>query len=37
VVSAVNPTASMQAIENPALMNIAKEVQERLKSIIEKI
>jgi uncharacterized protein (DUF302 family) len=37
VVSAIKPIASMQAIENPALMNIAKEVQKRLKSIIEKI
>ncbi len=37
VVSAINPIASMQAVENPALMNIATEVQERLKSIIEKI
>ena len=34
-VSAVDPVASMQAIENPALAELAKEVQARLKRVIE--
>ncbi|GMQ92088.1 MAG: DUF302 domain-containing protein [Gammaproteobacteria bacterium] len=34
-VSAVDPMASMQAIENPALGDIAQEVQGKLKSVIE--
>ncbi len=34
-VSAVDPMASMQAIENPALAAIATEVQGLLKSVIE--
>ncbi len=33
-VSAVNPLASMQAIENPALSDIAGEVTDRLKKVI---
>ncbi len=36
-VSAVDPVASMQAIQNPALKNIAKEVREKLKRVIDKI
>ncbi len=34
-VSAVDPMASMQAVENPDLGAIAKEIQGRLKNIIE--
>ncbi|MEK6480615.1 DUF302 domain-containing protein [Catalinimonas sp. 4WD22] len=34
-VSAVDPMASMQAVENPALEGIAGEVQAQLKSAIE--
>ncbi len=34
-VAAVDPVASMQAIENPELMNIALEVQKKLKNVIE--
>jgi len=34
-VSAVDPVASMQAIENPGLAEIAKEVQARLKRVVE--
>ncbi len=34
-VAAVDPIASMQAIENPELMNIALEVQKKLKNVIE--
>lgn len=33
-VSAVNPLASMQAVENPALSDIAGEVTDRLKKVI---
>jgi uncharacterized protein (DUF302 family) len=34
-VSAVDPMASMQAIENPALKNIAEEVRQKLQRVIE--
>ena len=34
-VSAVDPVASMQAIENPDLAEVAKEVQGRLKKVVE--
>jgi len=34
-VSAVDPVASMQAIQNPGLAEVAKEVQARLKKVIE--
>jgi uncharacterized protein (DUF302 family) len=37
VISAIDPMASMLAIENPQLTKIAKEVQNKLKSIITKI
>lgn len=37
IISAVNPVASMKAIENPALMKTAKKVQTKLKSIINKL
>jgi len=33
-VSAVDPVASMQAIENPGLAEVAKEVQAKLKKIV---
>lgn len=33
-VAAVDPVASMRAIENPDLLNIAKQVQEKLKKVI---
>ncbi|MCK5362988.1 MAG: DUF302 domain-containing protein [Gammaproteobacteria bacterium] len=36
-VSAVDPVASMQAIENPALGGIAKQVQGLLKATIENL
>lgn len=36
-VSAVDPVASMQAIENKELGDVAKEVQERLRKIIESL
>jgi uncharacterized protein (DUF302 family) len=36
-VSAVDPVASMQAIENPALGGIAKQVQGLLKGVIENL
>jgi uncharacterized protein (DUF302 family) len=36
-VSAVDPVASMQAIGNPALAEIAQEVQARLKRVIESL
>lgn len=34
-VSAVDPVASMRAIENPGLAEVAKEVQARLKRVID--
>jgi uncharacterized protein (DUF302 family) len=36
-VSAVDPIASMQAIENTELGGIAKQVQEKLKSVIDSL
>ena len=36
-VSAVDPIASMQAIENPSLGDIANEVREKLKKVIDNI
>ena len=34
-VSAVDPVASMQAIDNPGLAEVAKEVQARLRRVVE--
>ncbi len=34
-VSAVDPVASMQAIKNPALAEVANEVQAKLKKVVE--
>ncbi|SHK47629.1 DUF302 domain-containing protein [Rhodothermus profundi] len=36
-VAAIDPVASMQAVDNPALRPIAEQVRERLKRIIEKL
>ncbi len=36
-VAAVNPMASMQAVENDALKEIAQEITEKLENIIEKL
>lgn len=36
-VSAVDPVASMQAIENPDLGDVAKDVQSMLKKVIDKL
>ncbi len=36
-VAAVDPVASMQAVENPALSEIAADVQEKLKKVIESL
>lgn len=36
-ISAVDPVASMQAIKNDKLGNVAKEVQSKLKRVIEKV
>lgn len=36
-VAAVDPVASMQAIENPALAEIAGTIQEKLKSVIQSL
>ena len=33
-VAAVNPIASMQAIDNPALLELATEILEKLKRVI---
>jgi uncharacterized protein (DUF302 family) len=34
-VSAVDPVASMQAVDNPGLADVAKEVQAKLKGVVE--
>ncbi len=34
-VSAVDPVASMQAVENPALGDIASKIREKLKAVVE--
>ncbi len=36
-VSAVDPVASMQAIENPGLADVAQEVRGRLKQVVESL
>jgi hypothetical protein len=36
-VSAVDPIASMQAIDNPALGDIARQVRDRLAKVIEAV
>ncbi len=36
-VAAVDPVASMKAIENPALLEIANQVQEKLRKVIESL
>ncbi|RMF69503.1 MAG: DUF302 domain-containing protein [Calditrichaeota bacterium] len=36
-VAAVDPIASMAAVENPALADVAKQVQAKLKSVIENL
>ncbi len=33
-IAAVDPVASMKAIENPALLEIAKQIQEKLRKVI---
>ncbi|MFQ6037219.1 MAG: DUF302 domain-containing protein [Candidatus Aminicenantales bacterium] len=33
-VAAIDPVASMQAVENPSLLPIAKQVQEKLKNVL---
>ncbi len=37
VVSAIDPIASMKAVENPALEKIANEIQSKMKRIIDKV
>ncbi len=36
-VSAIDPEASMQAVENPALMGIAAEIKNKLKKVIDSL
>ncbi len=36
-IAAVDPNASMKAIENPALLEIANQIQEKLKKVIESL
>ncbi len=36
-VAAVDPVASMKAIENPQLLKVAKEVRKKLQSVIESL
>ena len=37
VVSAIDPIASMKAVENPALVKIANEIQSKMKRVIDKV
>lgn len=37
VVAAVDPVASMQAVDNPGLGEVAQTIQNKLKSVIEKL
>ncbi len=36
-VAAIDPIASMQAVENPGLMPVAEEVQKKLKAVVDRI
>lgn len=36
-VAAIDPVASMQAVSNPALKDVAEQVQAKLKKVIENI
>jgi uncharacterized protein (DUF302 family) len=36
-VTAIDPLASMQAVENPALKDIASEISNKLKTVIDKV
>ena len=36
-VAAIDPIASMQAVENPALVGVAQAVQQKLKSVVENL
>jgi uncharacterized protein (DUF302 family) len=36
-IAAVDPVASMKAIENPALLEIANQIQEKLKKVIKSL
>ena len=36
-VSAVDPVASMQAVQNPALLDVAQQVRAKLKKVIESL
>jgi len=36
-VAAIDPIASMQAIENPKLRNVAEQVQSKLKKVIDNL
>jgi uncharacterized protein (DUF302 family) len=36
-ISAIDPVASMQAVENPKLLEMAQEIRSQLKSLIESI
>ncbi len=36
-IAAVDPVASMKAVENPALFEIAKQVQEKLRKVIKSL
>ena len=36
-VSAVDPVASMQAVDNPALMDIARQIQGMLRTVVDEV
>jgi len=36
-VTAIDPLASMQAVENPALKKIAVEISNKLKAVIDRV
>jgi uncharacterized protein (DUF302 family) len=36
-IAAIDPVASMQAVENPALLGVAQTVQQKLKSVVQNV
>jgi uncharacterized protein (DUF302 family) len=36
-IAAVDPVASMQAVENPALLGVAQTIQQKLKSVVQNV
>ncbi|MDH4271307.1 MAG: DUF302 domain-containing protein, partial [Candidatus Aminicenantes bacterium] len=36
-IAAIDPVASMQAVENPALLGVAQTVQQKLKKVVQNL